>query len=241
MAVVVGIDLHGTLIENDEKFSAGSQAELLELLKNKPRNIKLFVCTGNDLPFVERKIGSFYDFFDGAVLETGCVVSRDAGTENILVEIDNAAKIKDLEQELREQNYPQIYKFARRLSSISMFTKHGESLEEFYQLILQKLEHNSFCRVTRSSVAVDIIPNGFDKYSGLSHFAEAGDQIFALADSLNDLELLKKADLSLLPGNHHPKLPELIGDDSKLKIFDRPATFGVIDALRHVFENYGER
>lgn len=239
MSVVVGIDLHGTLIDNDEKFSAGAEPKLLELLKNKPRNIKLFVCTGNDLPFVERKIGSFYDFFDGAVLETGCVVSSDAGTENILVAIETATKIKELEQELIEQNYPQIYKFARRLSSISMFTKYGESLDEFYQLILQKLEHNTFCRVTRSSVAVDIIPNDFDKFSGLCHFAENGDQIFAIADSLNDLELLKKADLSLLPGNHHPKLPQLIGDDSRLKIFDRTATLGVIDALKFVFDEYG--
>lgn len=240
MSIIVGIDLHGTLIDDQEKFSAGSEIELEKLLKNKPDNIKLFVCTGNDLPFVERKICRYYDYFDGAVLETGCVVSRDAGKEQILVAQDVVNKIKTLEQELAALNFAQIYKFARRLASISMFTKYGESLEDFYQLISTLQKHNDFCRVTRSSVAVDIIPNGFDKFNGLRHFAETGDQIFALADSLNDLELLKKADLSLLPGNYHPDLPSLIGNKDKLKTFANPATLGVIDALRFVFDKYGK-
>ena len=167
----IGIDLHGTLITNDEFLSEGSENELVEVLKSKPDNIRLYVCTGNDLSFLKRKIPDILPYFNGAVLETGCVITEDMETEEIIVPELIVKQIKELELTLIDCDYPEVYKFARRLSTISMFTKYGESLEDFYNKISEELRYIDYARVTRSSVAVDIIPSKHDKYNGLEFFA----------------------------------------------------------------------
>ena len=206
---LVSIDLHGTLLDKDENLSIGSADKLLSLLQLKPKNIKIYICTGNDLAFVKRKLGEeIFDHFDGVVLETGVVISLDKEVETILVDDAIIAKIKKLQNELFSENYSEIYKFADRVASISMFTNHNEPVIDFYNKISEKLNYiKDEFRVTYSSVAVDIIPIGFNKFTGIKEIEKKlGNQdnitkIIAIADSVNDFELLRNADISFLPSN----------------------------------------
>ncbi|MFA7123094.1 MAG: HAD hydrolase family protein [Candidatus Delongbacteria bacterium] len=246
----VGIDLHGTLITNKEFLSEGSEKELREVIESKPDDIKLYICTGNDLPFVKRKLGDLASLFDGAVLETGCVISEDMEKEEVIVPESIVEQIKALENTLIDCDYPEIYKFARRLSTISMFTKYDNSLEDFFQKISSELKYIDFARVTRSSVAVDIIPAKRDKFNGIEYFGKGSGIFVSVADSLNDLEWLKKSDISYMPGNADPvtvslleksKQRESLGsslNNKSLYISGRTETFGVIDILRNLFDNY---
>lgn len=246
----IGIDLHGTLITNDEYISEGSEEALKEVLALKPENIRLYICTGNDLSFLKRKIPDILHYFDGAVLETGCVISGNMENEEIIVNQNIVDQIKELELTLIDCDYPEVYKFARRLSTISMFTKYGSPLEDFYRKISDELKYIDYARVTRSSVAVDIIPSKHDKYNGLEFFGKGKDVFVAIADSLNDLEWLKKADLTFMPGNSDPvtinilsesKEKKSLGDTLDRKSFyisEKHQTFGVIDILKNIFENY---
>ena len=246
----IGIDLHGTLITNDEFLSEGSEGSLKELLSSKPENIRLYVCTGNDLGFIKRKIPGILSYFDGAVLETGCVISEDMENEEIIVTQNIVTQIKDLENTLIDCDYPEVYKFARRLSTISMFTKYDSSLEDFYTKIADELKYIDYARVTRSSVAVDIIPSKHDKFNGLEFFGTSKDVFVAVADSLNDIEWLKKADLAFMPGNSDPFTIEILSkikqkrsvgeslDRKSFYVSEKHQTYGVIDILKYIFENY---
>ncbi|MBN2858231.1 MAG: HAD hydrolase family protein [Candidatus Delongbacteria bacterium] len=246
----IGIDLHGTLITNDEFLAEGSEETLKELLGSKPENIRLYICTGNDLSFLKRKIPGILSYFDGAVLETGCVVSEDMENEEIIVTQNIVDQIKDLENTLIDCDYPEVYKFGRRLSTISMFTKYGSPLEDFYQKISDELKYIDYARVTRSSVAVDIIPSKHDKFNGLEFFGKSKDVFVAVADSLNDLEWLKKADLPFMPGNSDPVTVDILSkfkekrsvgealDRKNFYISGKDQTFGVIEILKNIFEKY---
>jgi hydroxymethylpyrimidine pyrophosphatase-like HAD family hydrolase len=247
----VGIDLHGTLINNREFLTEGSEKELIGIIKSKPENIKLYICTGNDLLFVKRKLGDLTYMFDGAVLETGCVISEDMEKEEVIVPQNIVDQIKQLENSLIDCDYPEIYKFARRLSTVSMFTRYESPLEDFFRKIKEELKYIDFARVTRSSVAVDIIPSKRDKYNGIEYFGKGSGIFVAVADSLNDIEWLKKSDISYMPGNADQVTVALLEKDKartelgtdlnrkKLYISERTETFGVIDILKNLFENYG--
>jgi hydroxymethylpyrimidine pyrophosphatase-like HAD family hydrolase len=245
----IGIDLHGTIINNKEFLAEGSQKKLHDVLVSKPEGIKIYICTGNDLPFVRRKLPDIFRLFDGAVLETGCVISTDMEKEEIIVPLNIVEKIKALENTLIDCDYPQIYKFARRLATVSMFTKIGEPLEDFFQKIKEELKYIDYARVTRSSVAVDIIPAKHDKYNGLEYFGKGNDIFIAVADSLNDIEWLKKADYSFMPGNADPVTVDLLAgskikkplgnapDKKSLYISEKKETWGVIDILENIYSN----
>lgn len=259
----IGIDLHGTLITDDEKIPAEALKPLLNVLKKIKApgsiKIKLYLCTGNDLGFVNRKIPEqVLEYFDGYVLETGCVVSSNKKEEKILVPADSVKQIKKLEELLKKENYKEVYKFARRLATISIFTRYGEDLEAFYEKIRKKvaeLEFNNL-QVTHSSVAADVLPAGFDKFSGLKHFAGDDEDAvtIGIADSMNDIPLLIKADYGFLPKVSHKKvLSEIETNGKKARLLslvssepakdavlhtEKPATFGVIEILEYVASNH---
>ncbi len=245
-----GIDLHGTLINDREFLAEGSEHELKELLSSKPQDIKLYICTGNDLPFIKRKLGDIAYLFDGAVLETGCVISEDMEKEEIIVPQSIVDQIKSLENTLIDCDYEEIYKFARRLATISMFTRYGYSLGDFFEKIKEELKFVDFARVTRSSVAVDVIPAKRDKFNGIEYFGKGSGFFVAIADSLNDLEWLKRSDISYMPGNADPATVTILEKNKvrtglsaslnrkNLYISERSETYGVIDILKNLFENY---
>lgn len=166
--------------------------------------------------------------------------------------------IKKLEAALIADNYPEVYKFARRLATISIFTKYGESVDAFHRKIEQRVKELGFndIHVTHSSVAVDILPIGFDKFTGLRYFAEAGtDSItVGIADSMNDVPLLIKSGYAFMPRVSHQKVIHAIESNGKkvvmlqpgqsmpsrhIVIFtEAPATLGVAEILSFIASNH---
>ena len=200
----VGIDLHGTLItDHPEQVPPQALPRLLTAMDALGRRARLYVCTGNDLGFLRRKLPpEVMKRLDGAVLETGCVAS-DLAAETVLVAPEVLAAVKALEQDLRGCRFPWVYKFARRLATISMFTQLGLRAADFRDTVereVSRLGGAQLVQVTYSSVAVDVIPRGFNKLTGLRRLA--GDQpVVGIADSMNDLELVRGADYAFLPAN----------------------------------------
>ncbi len=262
---IISIDLHGTLLDKDENLSKGSAEKLTLLLKTKPENVKTFICTGNDLSFIKRKLGNdVFNLFDGAVLETGVVISLDKKNEEILVNNSVVKQIKELQEKLIKDDFKEIYKFANRIASISMFTNFEESVFNFYDKIKDNpsIDSDQF-RVTYSNVAVDILPKGFNKFTGIKEIekrisekskVKVNSKIIAIADSVNDYELLKNADISFLPKNGNldviqdleiegkrridfDMLNNFLESDNFFSVSNSNTTFGVIEILDKIFND----
>jgi hypothetical protein len=146
--------------------------------------------------------------FHSAVLETGAVVSTDMKTERVLVPPDVAEGVKNLESYIKGLGISGVYKIPRRLATISLFAEYGVEPAELAERVTDAIRKHPFfgsVRITYSSVAVDIIPRGFSKWTGISRLA--GDlPTVAIADSMNDLEFLKFVDYSFTPSNVTPGL-----------------------------------
>lgn len=201
-----GIDLHGTLLDRHWKVDVGSLNRLTRSLESLRDRCLLFICSGNDLSFLHRHLtDAMMSLFDGYVLETGCVVS-DGTVEQVLVSPDSAASIRTIEDILRGHGFPEVRYFAPRRATVSLFTRTAEGGSDPAELmprVVEAVEESGFGErvyVTHSDVAVDVIPRGYDKLSGLR--AAAGSlRTIGIADSLNDLPLITGADLAFLPAN----------------------------------------
>lgn len=250
MNYIIGIDLHGTLLNGDERIDSAAESRLIFLLKNRPKNMKLYICTGNDLTFVERKLGDHLYLFDGSVLETGAVISRDNRSEEVISNKDDINRFKQLEMKLLGYNFPELYKSARRLTSISLFVNRGESVESFYNKVVDIVgKESDFYRVTYSSVAVDIVPKDFDKLIGLKSLGKDDDLFVGIADSLNDLELLNRCDLSFVPSNYNSGLDKIVDRDvlpisqfrsDAMMVASSETSAGVAEILELIFEKFGK-
>lgn len=206
-----GIDLHGTLLDENWQVPDRLRSELEGALRTVRPFCELFLCTGNDLTFLHGHIDSqLLELFDGFVLETGCVVS-DGASEDVLVPPAVLSSLKDLEACLRDRALPEVRYFARRLATISLFTRTeggGSDPARLFPEVegaVQELGYGTDVLVTHSDVAVDIIPAGFNKFEGL-RLASRSPSLIGIADSLNDLHLIGDADYSFLPANGSPAL-----------------------------------
>jgi hydroxymethylpyrimidine pyrophosphatase-like HAD family hydrolase len=216
MKYVIGIDLHGTLLDDKWKIKEKSRDMLIGLLKNK----EIYVCTGNDLTFIHKYVPKeISSLLRGFVLETGCVVS-DGKKEEIIVLRKQIQMIKELEKQLKKQNFKEVLYFARRLATISMFTKsefEGVQPDFFFIKIKEFIEKSDFRNkvlVTHSNVAVDIIPKGHNKFSGMEHIAKEK-EIVGIADSLNDFHLINDADYGFIPKNASERLIRKLKENKK--------------------------
>ncbi len=207
---IVGIDLHGTLLEPGEKLRDELVPNLILGLQNIQDRAELFLCTGNDLGFVDRKVPPILrECFSGYVLETGCSVSDDHITERVVTTEAETAMIKDLEQKLKDQSFEEVNYFAHRLTSISLFC--DEPLKFFTKVsdCVNSLGFTQKVHVTYSSVAVDILPAGYNKHKGLKAVAR-GKKTIGIADSMNDAPLLIEADHALAPSNIPSEVQSLL-------------------------------
>ena len=155
-SVYIGIDLHGTLLNKQEKIEERYHKPLEGVLKKLKTKVKIYVCTGNDLPFVKQVIPpQIFSLFDGFVLETGCVFS-DGKKETV----KTSEKIQKLSQELRKelekQKFPEVNEFRRRLTTVSLFCKSPKSFAEKVEKFVEKSIYRDDFVVTYSSVAVDV-------------------------------------------------------------------------------------
>jgi hydroxymethylpyrimidine pyrophosphatase-like HAD family hydrolase len=241
----IGIDMHGTLItDKEERVPAHLVKPLVEALR-KARSggkTKVYLCTGNDLEFVQRKIEpEVLAELDGHILEMGCVVSRDGKTEKLLLDPGLASRMRELESRLKAMQFPEVYKFGRRLATIAMFTKFGTAPEKLLPKVEQAMKGLGFADIARpacSSVAVDITPNGYNKITGMRHVA-GGDPVMGIADSMNDLELITGADSAVVPSNARPELMDAVkkfgqAESTKVRISEKSVTEAVIEALERV-------
>jgi len=207
---IVGLDLHGTLLEPGEVLRPELVPALIAGLRKLSDRAVLFLCTGNDLEFVDRKIpAELRDCFNGYVLETGCSWSQDRFQEKVLTTSEEVALIQDLELKLKEERFPQINYFAHRLTTISMFCDRPREFIPEVEEAVARLEVQDRVLVTYSSVAVDILPKGYNKFTGLKKVAE-GRKTIGIADSMNDAALLLEADFALAPANLAPELKPLL-------------------------------
>lgn len=211
MKYVLGIDLHGTLLDDEWEIKENIKGKLISSLKSINNFCSVYICSGNDLAFVKKYIPEeILRSFEGYVLETGCVIS-DGNKEEIIIPKNLIKDIKKLENILRNKNFEEVKYFARRLTTISLFTKTvtgGSDPAEFYPKVketVKKLGYSKKVHVTHSSVAVDIIPRGHNKFSGIKHIAK-GLETIGIADSLNDIHLINNADYSFIPANVSPGL-----------------------------------
>jgi Fe-S-cluster containining protein len=244
---IVGIDLHGTMLEPGEIFPEELVVPVARELDRLKSKALLWLCTGNDLSFVDKKIPApVLDMLDGYVLETGCSVSRDKRGEDMITNEDEQRLIKDLEKMLAGMNFPELDYFAHRLTTISMFCREPRSFFHKVKAVVEKTEYNERVMITYSSVAVDILPKGYDKYRGLYAVAE-GRKTIGVADSHNDKNLLIRSDYAFAPSNFARELePELAENGRKiislphlnclenntLGLACQPETRGVLEILR---------
>jgi len=244
---IVGIDLHGTMLEPGEKLPEDLVVPIAQELDRLKSKVLLWLCTGNDLSFVEKKVPApILEMLDGYVLETGCSISRDKRGEEVITSADEQRIIKELEQMLRGMNFPELDYFAHRLTTISMFTKDPRQFFHKVKAVVDRTEFQARVSVTYSSVAVDILPKGYDKFRGLYAVSE-GRKTIGVADSANDINLLLRSDYAFAPSNFASELAPLLAEKGRkiielphlnaletntLALACQPETRGVLEILR---------
>ncbi|MFA4871784.1 MAG: HAD hydrolase family protein [Patescibacteria group bacterium] len=240
---LIGLDLHGTLLDENWKIKGNLKEKLINRLKSLKNFCRIYICSGNDLTFIHQYLPSkIFNLFDGFILETGCVISN-GNDETIIVPQKLIAIIKELENKLKNLPTEEIKYFARRLATISMFTKHeGEGLDPAtihfkIKKLIEKLGYNNKVLVTHSNVAIDIIPAGYNKFTGMKLAAENLKTI-GIADSLNDYQMILDADYAFMPHNASLKLINLLKRSNK-KIKNIAATVK-IDKNIILQSNYGD-
>jgi hydroxymethylpyrimidine pyrophosphatase-like HAD family hydrolase len=209
-AFILGLDLHGTLLEPGEIIRPGLVPLVSAALARLQGRAARFLCTGNDLEFVKRKVpASILAEIDGHVLETGCSVSPDGAREEVITSQAERAAIAGLEALLRAARLPEINYFAHRLTTISMFCDDPRGFYARVDEFTRGTEYYDLVTITYSSVAVDVLPRGYDKHRGLAA-AAAGKKTIGVADSMNDAALLAQSDYAFAPANLAPELGPLL-------------------------------
>src|SRR3989338_5864278 len=137
----IGIDLHGTLLDKQEKIEERFHEPLFEVLKKIKEKMKIFVCTGNDLLFVKEVVPEkIFGLFDGFILETGCVVSD--GNKEIVKTPENIQKLsQELRKELENEKFTEVTEFRRRLTTVSLFC---EKPADFFIKIKEYMENSEY-------------------------------------------------------------------------------------------------
>ena len=206
--MVIGIDLHGTLLDRDWFIDKDLEKHLEESLLGLEGKTNLYICTGNDLSFVKSHVPpSVRRYFTGYVLETGCVISRDKEEERVVTTEQERERIKNLRERIEARGFSFDY-MGRRLSSISLFTKNPKRLYQTIGLFL-KTEKIEGVNLFWSDVAVDIVPSGYNKYTGLKLVSNR-EKTTGIADSMNDAALAINVDYGFLPKNAPGELLDYI-------------------------------
>lgn len=246
----IGIDLHGTLLDKDWNIPEELHPGLEEILKDLKPFCRIYTCTGNDLTFARDRIPPrLFRLFNGFVLETGCVISNGKTEEILVGDRKTLEFIKNLETGLKEQEFQKVDFFARRLATISLFTRDPPGLQKTIRSFIDKMGLRERVNVLHSSVAVDIVPKGYNKYSGIKTVSR-GTKTIGIADSMNDTALLLNTDFAFMPGNAPSELLALLNERNRrvLKIggrmkvgavmqSDKKETFGLLEILNFIRGN----
>lgn len=257
---VLAIDLHGTLIDHQWNFPDQLLKEFIIIHDQLKQFFDFYICTGNNLDFVIHYLPKpLISCFKGFILETGAVFS-DGYDEEILISSDLIREIMELKNQIEAQNYSFIKYFANRSASISAFTRsefEGESPEQYVKIIddfVKKSNLSDKVYTTYSNVAIDIIPNGISKLTGIQSIAEKK-FIISLLDSMNDVDLAIHSNICFLPSNASPDLLNIVPHQSinaflpqlneinqsetgNVFLCQKSYSYGVLEALRELTKVY---
>ncbi len=233
---IIGIDLHGTMLDKNESMEEKHVRALIRALGKLKENALLYICTGNDLTFVNEKIpDTLRDVFDGYVLETGCVLS-DKSNEKQITTPTVQEHCRELKELIESKGFEQIKHQGRRLSTISLFCDAPKEFADIISKFVNTTEFSSEFQVTYSSVAVDIIPNGFHKLTGLELKAD-NKKTIGIADSMNDFPLLRYADFGFMPANAAPEVIAKLEADGRptyqMDMYEQPrqGSVGIVQGI----------
>jgi hydroxymethylpyrimidine pyrophosphatase-like HAD family hydrolase len=211
----IGIDMHGTLLDCEEEIPKKFHKALRLAIQRVKPFASIYTCTGNDLLFVKERLRGLLGLFDGHILETGCVISLNGKTEQVLVKEEELKAIKMLKKKIDRRRFSWVTEGnRRRLATISLFTNNPKSHMPDVQAFVNSVGFGNIISVVHSSVAVDLKPKGYDKYTGL-RFVAKGKNTIGIADSQNDSPLILHSDFAFVPENVDPELVDLVESNGK--------------------------
>lgn len=190
----VAFDYDDTIAERG-RMDAATEAALRSL---RAVGLRLILVSGRRLENI-RQICSALDLFDAVILENGAISFCPAtGTEQMLAPAVDKRFLADVSQELPDEPL-----FIGR-SMVATAAENAGSVEVVIALGGYDLE------VIACGRRVLILPKGVNKASGLSHALASLDlkrnQVVAVGDAENDIELLNGCGLAVAVGNAAPKL-----------------------------------
>jgi hydroxymethylpyrimidine pyrophosphatase-like HAD family hydrolase len=222
---LVGIDLHGTLLNDEWQIEPKLIKELIQIMDDVRDFCSVVICTGNHFGFVKKYVPEkLHAHLDGAIIETGCAYSDMDGNEKSLIQPEEQKVIDKIFATLKTAydagEFPEMQYFGERKHSISLFTIHenkGEDPKKLLSKIEAFVEQMGLINkvtVTHSSVAVDIFPKRLSKATGMRELAKEGATI-GIADSMNDYALINESDIAFIPKNADQGLIKKLTLDGK--------------------------
>ncbi|MBS1182175.1 MAG: HAD-superfamily hydrolase, subfamily [Proteobacteria bacterium] len=190
----LAFDYDGTIAEHG-RISAATESALRSL---REAGFRLILVSGRRLDNI-RQVCGVLDLFDAVILENGALsFCPKTGTEELIAPAVDERFLADLKREL-----PGEPLFVGR-SMVATPAENAGCVEVVIALGGYDLD------VVGCGGRVLVLPAGVNKGSGLSH-ALAGlglrrDQVVAVGDEENDIELFKDCGLRVAVGNAAPKL-----------------------------------
>lgn len=254
MVKAVYLDFDGTLYSHKSNCVPKSAIEAIKTLRK--NNIKVFLCTGRspaEMNYFE--LGDIK--FDGYIFNNGQIVfdqdkniiykqAIEGKLKEILVKIFNEnlmptlfVTIDDLylnhvdDNVIASQNninspIPEIKKYGGEpIYMCSIFLKDKKDLDKY--------NINEYGEITYwQNEAVDICPKNVSKVTGIKeankHFGFEFDEVMAIGDGHNDMEMIKACGVGVCLGN---------GKDEVKNISDYVTTDIDEDGLYNAFKHYG--
>ena len=194
---LIAIDMDGTLLDSQKEIPVENIQAIQEAAA---AGIKIVLCTGRPRSGIEDLFQVSKDFPDVTLTLTGektyyvvgnevpDLVAYDAGTVYMV------AEAKSLEEIFAEGQV--IFE--------AMYMAESKSLDDFQNAMEESLSQH-YSTVRSQDYIFEIMPQGATKASGLKHLAEKlgidPEQIMALGDAANDIEMLEFVGQSVAMGN----------------------------------------
>jgi phosphoglycolate phosphatase (TIGR01487 family) len=190
----VAVDYDGTIAEHGRISSATEEA----LRSLRAAGLKLILVSGRRLDNIQRVCG-ILDLFDVVILENGAVSVRPAtGEQRLIAPPVNQSFLADLAREL-----PGEQLFIGQ-SIVATAVENAGCVEVIIALGGYDLQ------IVGCGQRILVLPSGVDKGSGLSHaLADLGlrrNQVLAVGDEENDIDLFRGCGLTAAVGSATPKL-----------------------------------
>ena len=258
MVKIIFSDIDGTLlhayspgfalvkIEEEEKYVSTDAVSAIAQLRS--RSVKFALVTGRRKSGYERLAGAIPH--DYALIEHGCVIlangSIDAGWAEVLRPVTGqigagTGPIWDYEQQLLQEGFKTDSK--GRLSTVRVYIDEPNNLsEEQKRRIEQKVEKEAGhlgITTAENEGMVDIVPALGGKMNSIAYLlTKTGfsiDEIVALGNDTNDLDMLSIAMQVACPGNAKPEVKRIVGEKGGY-VSAYPCHEGTMDLFRNYVE-----